>query len=64
MSTRQTVNTPDDIYSGKYSVGEIVYHRGHECRITAVWNVEGRNGISIMPTGDYGFEVDIYEEQL
>lgn len=51
-------------YSGEHFVGEIVNHRGHECRVTRVWNVDDKNGISIVPTGDYGWEVDIYEEQL
>lgn len=51
-------------YTGKHYVGEIVMHGYHECRVTHVWNVDGRNGISIIPTGGYGFEVDIYDEQL
>lgn len=55
-------------YTGKHYVGEIVIHRGenmdHECRVTHVWKVDGRNGISIIPAGGYGFEIDIYEEQL
>lgn len=51
-------------YTGKHYVGEIVNHRGHECRITRVWFVDGKNGISIIPTGGYGFEIDIYDDQL
>ncbi len=51
-------------YTGKYKVGDIVTHRGHECRVTAVWNYEGKDGVSIIPTGDYGFEVDLYENQI
>lgn len=52
-------------YTGVHYVGEIVYHKTHECKVTAVWaDEENRNGISIIPTGGYGFEVDIYEEQL
>ena len=51
-------------YTGKHYVGEIVRHRGHECLVTAVWNDEGQNGLSIIPTGGYGFEVDLYEWQL
>lgn len=52
-------------YTGTHHVGEIVNHRGHECRVTAVWVDDvGRNGITIVPTGDYGFEVDLYDEQL
>ena len=54
----------EKMYTGKYHIGDIVQHHGHECRVTAVWNDEGKNGISIIPTGDYGFEIDIYEEQL
>lgn len=53
-------------YTGAHRVGEIVNHRGHECKVTRVWvdpDVD-KNGISIIPTGDYGFEIDIYEEQL
>ena len=53
-----------EVYSGKYHIGEIVDHRGHECRITRTWCVDGKNGLSIIPTGGYGFEVDLYEEQL
>lgn len=51
-------------YSGLHYVGEIVIHRGHECRVCAVWNDNGKNGITILPTRDYGFEIDIYDEQL
>ena len=51
-------------YDGKHYVGEVVNHRGHECRVIAVWKDDGKNGISIIPTGNYGFEIDIYEEQL
>ena len=58
----------EEKYTGKHYVGEIVFHKGgnmtHECEVTAVWKVDGRNGISIVPTGGYGFEIDIYEEQL
>ena len=36
----------------------------HECEVTHVWNVDGRNGISIIPTGNYGFEIDVYEDLL
>ena len=51
-------------YAGKYSVGQIVMHRGHECRVTAVWNDDGKSGVTIVPTGDYGFEVDVYDENV
>lgn len=51
-------------YTGKHYVGEIVNHGGHECRVTDVWDDDGRNGITIEPTGGYGFPVDIYDEQL
>lgn len=51
-------------YSGKRHVGDIVMHHGHECRVTGVWSDDGKDGLSIVPTGGYGFEVDIYEEQL
>ena len=51
-------------YTGKHYVGAVVMHKGHECKVTAVWNDDGTNGVSIIPTGGYGFEVDIYEEQL
>ena len=55
-------------YTGEHYVGEIVYHKGgdmiHECRVMDVWNVDGKNGITIVPTGNYGFEIDIYDEQL
>ena len=52
------------VYTGAYCEGDIVTHHGHECRVLEVWNVEGMNGLTIIPTGDYGFDVDIYEEQL
>lgn len=52
------------MYTGKHYVGEIVNHRGHECKVTHVWEDDGKNGISIIPIGGYGFEVDIYDEQL
>lgn len=56
-------------YTGKRYVGEIVTHvnkyGSHECKVLAVWtDDEGRNGITIAPTGDYGFPIDIYDEQL
>lgn len=52
-------------YTGKHYVGEIVYHGDHECRVTEVWvDDNGKNGISIIPTGNYGFEICIYDEQL
>lgn len=54
-------------YTGAHKVGDIVKHRGggfmHECKVTEVWNVDGKNGLTIKPIG-YGFDVDIYEEQL
>lgn len=55
-----------NIYTGTHKIGEIVYHHGHKCIVTAVW-VDADNykdGISIKPIDGYGFEVDIYEEQL
>jgi hypothetical protein len=59
---------PDEEYTGEHYVGEIVSHKGgdmtHECIVTAVWCVDGKNGLTIKPTGNYGFELDIYEEQL
>ena len=55
-------------YTGKHYVGEVVVHKTSvgkfECKVTTVWCVDGKNGISIIPTGNYGFEIDIYEEQL
>lgn len=53
-------------YTGTHKIGEIVYHHGHKCIVTDVW-VDADNykdGITIKPIDDYGFEVDIYEEQL
>ena len=59
-------NTMDEnaTYTGKHYVGEIVMHGEHECVVLEVWNVEGRNGITIKPTGNYGFDIDIFDEQL
>ena len=48
----------------KHYVGEIVIHHGHECVVTDVWDNEGKPGITIEPTGDYGFPIDIYDDQL
>lgn len=48
----------------KHYVGEIVDHKGHECEVLAVWSDEGHKGLTIAPTGGYGFPVDIYDEQL
>ena len=45
-------------------VGEVVTYRGHKCRVTATWIDEGRKGVSIIPTGGYGFEIDVYNDQL
>lgn len=51
-------------WGGNHYVGEIVMHHGHECKVTNRWYVDGKHGITIIPTGGYGFEVDIYDEQL
>lgn len=52
-------------YTGVHYVNEIVHHGIHECKVTAVWvDDNGKNGITIIPTGGYGFEVDIYDDQL
>ena len=58
------VYTEDTTYTGDHWVGEIVTHKGHECRVTNVWKNEGKNGITIIPTGGYGFEIDIYDSKL
>ena len=57
-------------FIGHY-VGEIVHYKSyngfdHECVITALWEDpdNGKSGITIKPTGNYGFEIDIYEDQL
>ncbi len=54
------------VYKGAHKVGDVVYHRGHKCIVKAVWvdADNGKNGITIEPLEDYGFEVDIYDEQL
>ena len=51
---------------GGHYYGEIVMHGEHECVVTAVWHDDEANkdGITIKPTGGYGFEIDIYDEQL
>lgn len=55
-------------YTGAHYVGEIIRYKGkyseHECKVTHVWNVDGKNGVSIIPTGNYGFEIDVYEDLL
>ena len=50
--------------NSKHYIGEIVTHRGHECKVIAVWEDEGKNGVTIIPTGGYGFEIDIYDDQI
>lgn len=57
-------------FIGHY-VGEIVHYKSyngfdHECVITALWDDPdtGKPGVTIRPTGNYGFEIDIYEDQL
>ena len=47
-------------------IGEIVVHRAHRCKVTAVWvdRDNDRTGITIQPVEGYGFPVDIYDEQL
>lgn len=58
----------EEAYTGSHSVGDIVYLKGgiynHECRVTRTWCDETGNGISVIPTGNYGFEIDIYEDRL
>lgn len=50
----------------KHYVGEIVVHHGHECRVLETWvdPDNGKPGITICPTGNYGFPRDIYDDQL
>lgn len=48
----------------KYEKGQIIHYKTHECVITSTWEDDGKKGVSIIPTGNYGFEVDLYEEQL
>lgn len=47
-------------------IGEIVKHRSHVCKVTAVWldPDNKRTGITIEPVEGYGFPVDIYDDQL
>ena len=64
------IDNQTEQYTGKYNVGDIITFTGkiggmtHECEVTHVWNVDGRNGVSIIPTGNYGFEIDVYEDLL
>lgn len=53
----------------KYNTGDIIKYIGHagmvhECRIVETWEDEGRRGVTIEPTGNYGFPIDLYEDQL
>lgn len=63
-----TITTEPSEYTGDHYVGEIIDFKGkygtHKCKITRVWNADGQNGVSIIPTGNYGFEIDVFEEQL
>lgn len=56
-------------YTGKYHVGEIVTIKfektgsTHEVKIIDVWTDDNFcNGVTIVPTGNYGFPVDTLEE--
>ena len=51
-------------YTGSHYVGEIVQYRSHECEVVDVWSDDGRNGITIVPTGAYGFPIDLYDDEL
>lgn len=53
-----------EAYTGKHRPGEIVSHRGHECRVLDVWCEDGKNGVTIIPTGNYGFEIAVNEDRL
>lgn len=48
----------------QYHAGDILDYHGHECLVLGEWEDEGKLGITIEPTGDYGFPVDVYEEQV
>lgn len=50
----------------EHYIGEIVKHRSHVCKVTAVWvdPDNRRTGITIEPVEGYGFPVDIYDDQL
>lgn len=55
-------------YTGQYKVGDVVKHKGvnmiHECKVVDVWKVDGRNGVTLEPTGGYGFPSDVWEERV
>lgn len=48
----------------QYHAGDILDYHGHECLVLGEWEDEGKPGITIEPTGNYGFPVDVYEEQV
>lgn len=50
--------------ANEYRKGQIIRHRSHECIIVDVWNDEGKDGVTIKPVGNYGFEVDVDVETL
>ena len=50
-------------YTGKFHDGDITNWRGHEVVVLKTWNVDGKNGVTIRPTLDYGFELDVFEER-
>ena len=52
-------------YTGKHKAGDIVHWGEHECKVLFTWNDgEGGNGVNIVPTGNYGFPLDVYEDKL
>lgn len=48
----------------KFKVGDIILYDGtFRCRVTALWSDEGKDGVTIVPTGNYGFPRDVFCDQ-
>ena len=43
------------------NVGDVVIYDGtFRCKVTALWSDEGKDGVTIVPTGHYGFPRDVF----
>ena len=50
----------------KFHEGQIINYNGHQCKVIDTWydDYEEQEGITITPTGNYGFPVDLYTDRL
>lgn len=49
----------------KFYEGQLINYNCHQCKVTETWcDEDGNEGITIKPTGNYGFPIDLYCEGL